>query len=436
MPTLKLTQAAVERLKPPVTGRLEYWDSQLPGFGLRIAAPRQGKPARRTWQVFVGVKVAGKRQMVRETLGTMAEIPNVAEAREKARLSMAKARAGTNPMAEKRQIEAERIALEEAEQKRRENTLGAVIERYLAERPTLDSKGRPLASEYLAEIARTLRRDVVKSALGEKPANEVTRGEIRDLLADIVDRGRGGQANHLLSYLRTALKWAVDERLVSENVTAGIKPPAPKFERERALEDVEIKLFWRACEEIGWPFGPFGQLLLLLGCRRDELADATWGEFDRQDKKVWTLPGSRAKNRRPLITHLPQIAIDIVDRLPRIASVKDYVFTTGLTAGANPVTGFGRARENLIANMRQSTEVEWFTWHDLRRTQATGLASLGVAPHVIDKIQNHSTGKISGIQRIYNRFEYLPERKAALDAWAAHVAKLVGRNVVKLPTRA
>jgi integrase len=228
----------------------------------------------------------------------------------------------------------------------------------------------------------------------------------------------------------------VDEQLVSENVTAGIKPPAPKFERERALEDIEIKLFWRACEEIGWPFGPFGQLLLLLGCRRDELADATWGEFDRQNKKVWTLPGSRAKNGRPLITHLPQLAIDILDGLPRIASMKDYIFTTGLTGGANPVTGFGRARENLIANMRQSTEVEWFTWHDLRRTQATGLASLGVAPHVIDKIQNHSTGKISGIQRIYNRFEYLPERKAAFDAWAAHVAKLVGRNVVKLPTRA
>jgi hypothetical protein len=71
MPTIKLTQAAVERLKPPATGRVEYWDSQLPGFGLRIAAARPGraeKDARRTWQAFYRVK--GQGTVVRETIGT------------------------------------------------------------------------------------------------------------------------------------------------------------------------------------------------------------------------------------------------------------------------------------------------------------------------------------------------------------------------------
>ena len=78
MPTLKLTQLAVDRLKPPSRGRLEYWDAQLPGFGLRISAPRSGsKDGRRTWQAMY--RVNGK--LVRETLGAVAVIPKVDDAR-------------------------------------------------------------------------------------------------------------------------------------------------------------------------------------------------------------------------------------------------------------------------------------------------------------------------------------------------------------------
>jgi hypothetical protein len=67
------------------------------------------------------------------------------------------------------------------------------------------------------------------------------------------------------------------------------------------------------------------------------------------------------------------------------------------------------------------------------------MASIGIAPHVVDKILNHSTGKISGIAAIYNRFEYLPERKAALEAWSRHIESLIRPsppNVVQIPRRA
>ena len=106
MPTLKLTQAAVERLKPPASGRVEYWDSQLPGFGMRLSAPRPGKKeetARRVWQAFY--RVDGK--MVREKLGTLAQTPSVADARELARQSMRKARAGGHPVEDRRRKEEE-----------------------------------------------------------------------------------------------------------------------------------------------------------------------------------------------------------------------------------------------------------------------------------------------------------------------------------------
>ena len=73
--------------------------------------------------------------------------------------------------------------------------------------------------------------------------------------------------------------------------------------------------------------------------------------------------------------------------------------------------------------------------HDLRRTATTGMAKLKVPPHVADKVLNHVSGTIRGVAAIYNRFAYLDERRAALEAWGAHLTSLVHpttSNVVKL----
>ncbi|HVB15059.1 MAG TPA: Arm DNA-binding domain-containing protein, partial [Stellaceae bacterium] len=88
MPTIKITQPAAERLRPPASGRVEYWDKQLPGFGLRISAT-----GRKSWVVMY--RVSGK--LVRETLSTLAATPSVADARELARDSLRQAQRGTNP---------------------------------------------------------------------------------------------------------------------------------------------------------------------------------------------------------------------------------------------------------------------------------------------------------------------------------------------------
>src|SRR5262249_39530782 len=152
---------------------------------------------------------------------------------------------------------------------------------------------------------------------------------------------------------------------------------APKVERDRALEDWEIPLFWKACDKIGWPFGPLFQLLLLLGPRRDELAWAPWPEFDFT-KQVWNLPADRAKNERALITHLPQLACDILGALPIIANPTRYVFCSGRGGRGNPVSGFGRAADQVEHEMQKLAagkglpEIDHFTRHDLRRAQATG----------------------------------------------------------------
>src|SRR5215469_7688935 len=427
MPTLKLTQAAVNNLKPPPRGRVEIWDSQLPGFGLRIS-----DKGRKTWQAFY--RVGGK--MVREKLGTVVQIPNIGDARELARQSMTQARAGTNPVEERRCREEEDRRQVEAEELRRKNTLGAVIDCYLAERPA-DKSRKPMCAEYLAETARTLDKNVKQSALGGRALDEITGDDIKRLVRGIA-KDAPSQGNHTLAYLKAMLGWAFDEGLIPRNPADGVKMPAQKVERERSLEDQEIRPFWLACERVGWPFGPLAQLLMLTAQRRDELAEARWNEFDLE-KRTWTLPGERTKNGRVHIVHLSKLAIEIFEKLPHVASNKGWVFTTGL-GGDTSVSGFGRGRDRIAAVMAEISGegVEHFTLHDLRRSAATGMAAIGITPHVVDKILNHSSGKIAGVAKIYNRFEYLPDRKAALDAWAHHVESLIRpspSNVIELPRR-
>lgn len=165
-----------------------------PGFGLRIAAS-----GLKTWQAFY--RVNGK--TVREKLGTLAQIPNVADARELARQSMAKAQAGAHPVEDRRRREQQERKLAQAEEARKKNTLGAVIDRYLAERPS-DKSRRPMRAEYLAETARTLKRDVKQSPLGRRPLDEITADDIKQLVRGIA-KDAPSQANHTLAYLKAML---------------------------------------------------------------------------------------------------------------------------------------------------------------------------------------------------------------------------------------
>jgi integrase len=419
MPTIRLTQIAVDRLKPPASGRVEYWDSQLPGFGLRVS-----ETGRKTWMAMYRVK--GK--LVRETLGTLSLFPKVDEARDRARASMQAAQAGIHPVEVRRQ-EADKVErAASAERARQRDTLAAILDRYVREYGA--KRWRP---DTLKEVKRAFETDV-KPALGTRPIRDIARREIREMIDAIVRRGRAPHAHHVLAYLRPALEWAVEREIIATNPAAGIPDPDPRKRearsRDRYLDDDEIRLFWLGCDKIGWPFGPLFKLLLLTGQRRDEVAEATWPEFDL-DEALWTLPRGRAKNNKAHLVHLSPLAIEIIETLPQLGR-KGLIFTT---TGESPVSGFGRARERLAAVMSAETLIAPFTLHDLRRTAATGMARIGIAQHVVEKVLNHTGGKISGVAAVYNRYEFAPERKAALEAWSRHVESLVRgepSNVVPL----
>jgi integrase len=157
-------------------------------------------------------------------------------------------------------------------------------------------------------------------------------------------------------------------------------------------------------------------LKLLTAQRESEVAGMRWSELDLV-ARTWTIPGARAKNGKPHIVHLNPLAVELLDQVPRIVDQGLLFSGNGIT----PVSGFSSAKARLDAAMGAT---DWVL-HDLRRTATTGLARLGIAPHVADKVLNHAAGTIRGVAATYNRFEYLAERQAALDAWGRLVESLV-----------
>jgi integrase len=166
-------------------------------------------------------------------------------------------------------------------------------------------------------------------------------------------------------------------------------------------------------------YGGFARLLLLTLARRDEIARKTWGET-ASDLSSWRLPAERSKNGKAHIVHLSEPARDILGRLSRGAP-EQLVFAT---SAGKPLSVFSYiARE-----LSKHAVVEGWRLHDFRRTGVTALAGMGFSPAVCDRLLNHVQGTIRGVAAIYQRHEFLKEREAALNAWAAHVLRCAARN--------
>ncbi len=175
--------------------------------------------------------------------------------------------------------------------------------------------------------------------------------------------------------------------------------------------------------------------MLLTACRRGEAAGAIWGEFDLA-QATWLLPAARTKNASEHSLPLPPTVMDLLASLPRFAG-SDFVFSGN--AGRRPISGLSWRKARLdarIAELNAGVPIAPFTWHDLRRSAASHMAALGIAPHVVESILNHRSGVISGVARIYNRHTFAAEKLHALTAWAAHLDRLEhgdgADNVVRL----
>ncbi|WP_186442316.1 tyrosine-type recombinase/integrase [Methylorubrum populi] len=279
--------------------------------------------------------------------------------------------------------------------------------------------------DYRRNATTTLRSDL--AAYLAVPATDLTRKAVVSLSEQLQTAGKRGAARNMIAYGSAMYGWALKTGRVEANPFLGVPRPAAAMP-DRVLTDDEIGAVYAAAALRPYPSGPFAQLLMLTGMRRDEVAEMEWSELDG-DLTTWTVPGSRMKNRKRHVVHLSEPARSILrairDGAARYPGSK-FVFTT---TGKTPFSGFSNAKEGVDA----ISCVSAWRWHDLRHTIATRMVGLGVHPHVADKVLAHT---MPGIMGRYQHAEYETERKEALELWASHVLGCKDRAATAISIRA
>lgn len=362
------------------TERKDHYDATQRGLGLRVAPS-----GLKTW--FVMRRMNGKQ--TRFTIGRYPEM-GLAVARQTAARLLEDLAAGKPPKQVPRP------------------TFAVVMEDWLTRDQSL--------KRSLDEKRRALTKDVLPR-FGAIQIDKITRGDVRALLDDTVDRGADIHANRVLAYLRRLFNWAVERDIISTSPAAKIKPPVKERSRDRTLTPAELARVWAAAAATSEPFGSFLRMLVLTGQRRSEVANARWSEIDLVSAE-WTIPAGRTKNGRAHIVHLPKQALDILSTMHRHEG-SDFIFTT---TGNTPISGFSRVKSRID----EASGVSGWTIHDLRRTFATlATGELDIQPAVVDKILNHSSGAVTGVAAVYQRHAYLEQRRKAMYAWAHYVEGLM-----------
>ena len=159
--------------------------------------------------------------------------------------------------------------------------------------------------------------------------------------------------------------------------------------------------------------------------REGEVAGLRWPDVD-VDRALWTLPREATKADRAHDVPLSNLALDVLTALPRLHDGELVFSTTGTTAPS----GWSRAK----ARLDKLSGVTGWRLHDLRRSAASTMARLGHPPHVLSAILSHTPGATQGITAVYNRFRYDDAKRAALDAWARHIRRLVDGTTAEVVT--
>jgi integrase len=415
-PPTNLSEFKVRSLKP---GAYVQGDTQVPGFGVRMRPSGAAAYIVMKW-------LPGTTTPRRITLGRVGEL-TLEEAREKARQAVAALRQGVDVNLEKRREHDSASRRHEQAKKVRVATgyaadsFGAIATRYM------DLECARLARG--PEIRATIRRELLP-ALGTRPFAELRRRDLRDVVNAIIERGRPAAAHKVREIGKRIASWAADdEELIDHNPFLGGKNPVRLVSRDRVLSAAEIAALWRACERMGPPFGSMIMLLLATLQRRGEV---TWMENAELDleRRVWTIPAARAKNRKEHFVPLSSLTVEILAGVPIID--ERYVFST---RSGTRVSGFSKVKR--LAD--QLSGVADWRLHDLRRTATTGMAELKVDRRVISKLLNHTPRGVIGVTAIYDRYEYLDERAAAMELWAERLRAIVNpppANVVALRAEA
>jgi integrase len=409
-----LTAKAVENLRPVSSKRQEIPDAALSGLYL-VVQPSGVK----SWALRY--RFAGRPAKL--TLGRW-PVMGLAEARAAAAEAIQQVEHGTDPSFLKKASKAARHEAQLSERDKVKTLVDQFDRRHLSTLRT----GK--------QVRQHLDRFVV-SAWGERDIQSITRRDVIDLLDGIVDSGRATTANRVRAYLSKFFGWCVEREVLEIAPTSGVRAPAKELTRDRVLSDDELRWFWAACERVGQPWGPLGQMLLLTGQRLREVAQMT--EAELRPNNVWHLSALRTKNKRAHDVPLSEAAQAVLTGVERIAGPPGYLFTNGTM----PVSGFAKGRDHLARAMAdvaaqergQPVPIPHWTFHDLRRTAATGMARLGVPVRVTEAVLNHVSGTGGGIVAVYQRHDFADEKRQALEAWGRQVMCLVSGRAGDIEAR-
>jgi integrase len=387
---MKLTSKAVSALDLP-TGKTDaiFFDDSMPGFGYRLRLGGGGKVLR-SW--VCQYRRAG---VSRRLLLGPAEVLGVEQARAMAKKALGKVANGEDP-------QADRIDRRGKDRVK----LSSMIDEYLLQ------KQSQVRKRTMEEVKRYLTGDYFKPLHG-MAIDQVTRRDIAARLVVITREHSSIAAARARATLSAFFVWAMQSGLVEANPVIGTLKPKDTKSRERVLSNEELAAIWRGCKDDD--YGRIVRLLILLGARRSEIGGMCWREFDLE-KAQWTLPASRSKNDKAHTLPLMPMALDIIQQIPQMVS-RNQLFGER----ANRFTAWAR---NKTALDTRSGVTGW-TVHDIRRSVATGMADIGIGPHIIEAVLNHYSGHRAGPAGVYNRSSYASEVRAALAQWEDHIRTLV-----------
>ncbi|MCC2596223.1 integrase arm-type DNA-binding domain-containing protein [Pusillimonas sp. MFBS29] len=390
MASTRLTAIAVEKLNPPASGRKDIYDAEVPGLVLRLSSS-----GTKSWSFSYRANSKTRRL----TLGSFPGV-SLKLARDRARDARAAVQRGEDPVEDKK----------EAEREKQLNGFAACARDYV-------NKYAKSHQRTWKETERVMEKIVIP-VWRDRPVKEIRRRDVVELLDDIAVK-TPHQANRVRAYLSKMFKWLIEREVLETSPVVGVAPRIKPYARSRVLSEAELVALWKATGRMGGPFGACVRYLMTTGVRRDEAACLRWDELDG----AWAaMPATRMKGGRDFRAPLPTTALAIIKEMPRFLTCP-YVFTTN---GRSPISGWSKAKQKLDAYMSEELKEPVANWrlHDLRRTLASGLASLGTRSEVIKRVLGHAANSSDVTTVHYNWHSYDAEAMAAVQAWADYLAKL------------
>lgn len=435
----RLTDALIKSSKAVPGKRVELWDADVRGLCLRVSRNskcwvyryrnRDGRQPRLAIGEYPGLGLSDARDLARDLRNAV--------------------RQGRDP-----QLDMRRAAEEE---QARGFTMRQLCDTYFEACEAGDYRPRRKQKRPSTIVMeKGLWRLYLDEPLGNLAMGAVDRGVMRDVLRHIklgTQRGRPApiQANRCRGLLSRMFNFAIWEGRIQHSPMAGVDPPSDEKPRTRVLTDDEIRTLWRGLsgpspisyERAGQTLkahftprlGVAIKLALVTAQRRGEIAGMRRDEL-RLEEGEWLIQAGRGKREGQHLVPLSPLAVSLIREAIELQPLRSGGESTPFVfpSPRDPQRSIGpNAITHAACEVYKALELTGVTVHDLRRTAATGMASerLSIMPFVVSQVLGHAadTGGAAAItMRVYNSYQYVAEKRWALEAWADLLAEIVGNS--------